>query len=96
MQPELFLIGETATQVVATVMGGFDGVRGWVYHLAVDESARRHGFASRMMQALEQRLAARGCTKINLQIRADNDAVAVFYESLGYQIEERVSMGKRL
>jgi hypothetical protein len=34
--------------------------------------------------------------KINLQVRATNAGVVAFYEQLGYAVEERVSMGKRL
>lgn len=81
----MFLIAESDTQVVGTVMAGYDGHRGWINYLAVDPA--RHG---------EQRLREIGCPKINLQIRADNQSAAAFYERLGYSTDEVVSMGKRL
>ena len=96
VQPELFLVGEVDGRVVATVIGGYDGVRGWVYHLAVARDDRRCGHGRAMMRALEDRFAALGCPKINLQILAHNVEVARFYERLGYHVEERVSMGKVL
>lgn len=96
VQPELFLVAVDSQQVVGTVMGGYDGHRGWVYALAVKPSHRRHGIASQLMAALEQRLVARGCGKLNLQVRASNTGVVAFYRALGYHVEERVSMGKRL
>ena len=37
-----------------------------------------------------------GCSKINLQVRASNATVVEFYKRLGYVIEERMSMGKRV
>ena len=96
VQPELLLVGERDGRVVATVIGGFDGVRGWVYHLAVASAHRRRGCGAAMMREIEARLAAIGCPKVNLQIVADNAAVAAFYERIGYAVEPRVSMGKRL
>ena len=96
VQPELFLVAMEARRVVGTVMGGYDGHRGWIYALAVAPSHRRRGIAVRLMGEVESRLRTAGCTKINLQVRAGNTAVAGFYEALGYAVEERVSMGKRL
>ena len=96
VQPELFLVGCADGRVVATVLAGFDGVRGWIHHLAVHPAARRRGIATRLMRAAEAGLAALGCPKVNLQVRATNAAVVEFYRTLGYQVEERVSMGKRL
>ena len=77
-------------------MGGFDGHRGWVYYLAVASEHRRKGVARDLMAALETLLLAYGCTKINLQVRVTNQDVVDFYLGLGYIIEDRVSMGKRI
>jgi ribosomal protein S18 acetylase RimI-like enzyme len=96
VQPELFLVGESEGRVVATVLAGFDGVRGWIHHLAVAPPLRRRGIARALMNAAEAGLARLGCDKVNLQVRASNAAVVAFYRALGYAIEERVSMGKRL
>ena len=95
-QRDLFLVGHLNGRLVATVMGGFDGFRGWVYHLAVAPDLRRKGFGRKMMEFAEGRLRELGCPKINLQVRASNQAVVDFYKSLGYGIEDRVSMGKQL
>jgi len=96
IQPELFLVGIFENQLIATVMGGFDGFRGWVYHLAVTPNMRKRGFGKKMMQTLEKKLMELGCHKINLQVRELNRGVVEFYESLGYEVEDRISMGKRL
>ena len=81
---------------MATVLAGFDGFRGWVYHLAVATELRRRGFGRQMMAAAEHELRELGCPKINLQVRSSNEAVIEFYERLGYRIEERASLGKRI
>jgi ribosomal protein S18 acetylase RimI-like enzyme len=94
VQPDLFLIGECAGRVVATVVAGYDGHRGWVYHVAVAADARRSGYGSAMMAAAEERLRALGCPKLNLQINRSNAEVVAFYEALGYAVEDRISMGK--
>lgn len=96
VQPELLLVGELAGTIVGAVIAGFDGVRGWIYHLAVLPEHRRRGFATRLVRSAEQRLQSLGCPKVNLQVRATNQEVVAFYRSVGYQVEERVSMGHRL
>ncbi|MEX2541853.1 MAG: GNAT family acetyltransferase [Trueperaceae bacterium] len=96
VQPELFLVGTVAGLPVATVMAGFDGHRGWLNYLAVSPDHRGRSFGRRIVQAAEERLAALGCPKINLQIRASNHAVVDFYRRLGYGVDEVVSMGKRM
>jgi len=96
VQRDLFLVGEAEGRVVCAVMAGYDGFRGWVYHLAVASAHRRKGLGSALMAAVEARLRALGCPKVNLQVRAANAAVVSFYRSLGYEVEERVSMGKAL
>jgi len=95
VQPELFLVGLLDGWVVCTVIGGYDGYRGWVYHLATAPEHRREGFGRQMMNAVEGRLAEIGCPKLNLQVRATNEAVVAFYRALGYRVEDRVSLGKR-
>lgn len=95
-QRELFLVGIAAGRVVATVMAGFDGHRGWAHLVAVAAECRQRGFGRAMMNEAEKRLGQMGCTKINLQVRASNQGVVSFYEKLGYGVEERVSMGKRM
>jgi ribosomal protein S18 acetylase RimI-like enzyme len=96
VQPELLLVGELGGAIVGAVMAGFDGVRGWIYHLAVSPEHRRRGFATRLVRAAEDGLRALGCPKVNLQVRVSNEQVVAFYRRLGYQVEERVSMGRRL
>jgi ribosomal protein S18 acetylase RimI-like enzyme len=95
-QPELFLVIELDARVVATAMVGFDGHRGWVYYLAVDEAVRGRGLARILMDEAERLLIERGCPKIMLMVRADNAGVIGMYEGLGYATESTVVMGKRL
>ena len=96
VQPELLLVGTINEELVGAVIAGFDGVRGWIYHLAVQPEWRRRGFATQLVRAAEAGLRKIGCAKVNLQVRATNSAVVAFYASLGYATEERVSMGRRL
>lgn len=96
VQPELFFVALSDSKVVGTVLAGFDGVRGWVHHLAVTPSCRRKGIASQLMKTAEVGLLKIGCPKVNLQVRATNSVVIAFYEALGYDVEERASLGKRL
>ncbi|MFT5172229.1 MAG: ribosomal protein S18 acetylase RimI-like enzyme [Gammaproteobacteria bacterium] len=96
VQPDLFLLAMCGDQVVGTVMGGYDGHRGWVYALAVKPDHRQQGIATELMAQLETRLLAFGCVKLNLQVRANNVQVIELYQRLGYSVEDRISLGKRL
>jgi ribosomal protein S18 acetylase RimI-like enzyme len=94
-QPELFFVGELDGSIVGTILSGYDGHRGWLYSVAVSPKRHRQGLGSKLVRYAEASLVALGCTKINLQVRATNAAVAAFYAELGYAVEERISMGKR-
>lgn len=94
--PELLLVGEQDGQVVGTVMAGYDGHRGWINYLAVGPAWQRRGLGRALVDAAEERLAALGCAKINLQVRDENEAARGFYEAIGYRLEPIVSFGKRL
>ena len=96
VQPDLFLLAMAGSKVVGTTMAGYDGHRGWVYYVVVSPRFRRQGIGTALMKRAEEDLARLGCPKINLQVRATNEAVVSFYGTLGYEIEERISMGKRL
>ncbi|QEL16497.1 GNAT family acetyltransferase [Limnoglobus roseus] len=93
---DLFFVADAAGEVVGTVMGGYDGHRGWIYSVAVHPGHRRQGIGGQLLRRMESALVERGCLKINLQVRATNAGVIPFYQSLGYAVEELVSMGKRL
>src|SRR5712691_4788312 len=95
-QRELFFVGEIDTAIVGTVLAGYDGHRGWLYSVAIHPRYRRRGLGTTLVRHAEAALAAAGCPKINLQVRTTNAAVVAFYRKLGYEVEERISMGKQI
>lgn len=103
VQPELFLVAEAVRggggargAVVGTAMVGYEGHRGWVNYLAVDAALRGGGLGRALMAEAERLLLARGCPKLNLQVRSTNAEVLAFYARLGYVVDDAVSLGKRL
>lgn len=92
---DLFLVGVDDSALVATVMGGYEGHRGWINYLAVSPARRRLGYGQTIMAEVERRILQRGCPKINLQVRAGNEAVLAFYAALGYADDSVVGLGKR-
>ena len=96
VQADLFLVFESEEVIRGTVIAGFDGVRGWIHKLATDPACQGQGIGQALMHAAEAGLKSLGCPKVNLQVRAGNEAVVGFYESIGYVSEERISMGKQL
>lgn len=96
IQRDLFLVGTLDGTIVGSVMGGYEGHRGWVNYLAVEPSHRRRGIGRTLMKEIERRLSALGCPKVNLQIRAENEEAIQFYERIGFAMDAVLSMGKRL
>jgi ribosomal protein S18 acetylase RimI-like enzyme len=96
VNPEWFLVGELDGETVATCMVGYEGHRGWVHYLGVSPQYQRRGFARQIMAEAEKILREAGCPKINLQIRTSNLGVVEFYRSIGFNVDDVVSMGKRL
>ncbi|WP_116586118.1 GNAT family acetyltransferase [Pectobacterium versatile] len=94
--PDLFLVAEVNGEIVGSVMGGYDGHRGSAYYLGVHPDFRGRGIANALISRLEKKLIARGCPKIHLMVREDNDAVIGMYEKLDYEIVDSVTLGKRL
>jgi len=94
--PDLFLVAECEQKIVGTVMGGFDGRRGMVYHLAVEPAFRVHGVGGKLMQEVESRLQDKGCLKAYLLVTNENDEVIPFYEKRGWQEMKLHLFGKNL
>ncbi|THG29771.1 GNAT family acetyltransferase [Naasia lichenicola] len=102
VQPELFLVddgladGVDGTAVVATVMAGFDGHRGWLYYVAVHPEWQGRGVARRIVAHAEDLLERLGCPKVNIQIRNGNESVQAVWTALGYSPDHATGLGKRL
>lgn len=94
--PDLFLVVQQDGKLIGTVLGGFDGRRGMIYHLAVDPDFRRLGVGRALMDELELRLAAKGCLKYYLLVTNNNPGAQAFYERLGCEQMDLQVYGKRL
>ena len=96
VNPEWFLVGDLDGQLVATVMAGYEGHRGWLNYLAVKPAHQKSGLGRLIVGEAERLLREAGCAKINLQIRSSNSGVIEFYRKLGWSQDDVISMGKRL
>ena len=94
--PDLFLVAEGDSRIIGSVMGGFDGRRGMVYHLGVSPAYRRNGVGRILMEALEERLREKGCLKSYLLVTKDNLEAIQFYEASGWERMELFIYGKEL
>jgi ribosomal protein S18 acetylase RimI-like enzyme len=90
----LFFVAVADGKVVGTVMGGYDGHRGWIYWLAVDPGYRRQKLGTELIRHVERALAEQGSPKVHLHVLLSNAGAIAFYEQLGYRVEELLSMGK--
>ena len=94
--PDLFLVAESEGELAGTVLGGFDGRRGMVYHLAVDAEHRSQGLGTALMAELEARLRARGCRRCYLMVAGEAEDLVAYYERLGWETMNVYMLGKDL
>lgn len=94
--PGLFLVAAQGDAVVGSAMGGWDGRRGWIYHLAVAEGHRRAGLATRLVRQLEAGLVALGARKVNAIVTGGNATGAAFWAASGYRAHDSVQYGREL
>jgi ribosomal protein S18 acetylase RimI-like enzyme len=90
---DLIFVADSGSDLIGACMAGYDGHRGWLYAVAVLKERRRSGAGRRLVNQALASLKELGCVKVNLQIRPNNTEVAAFYESLGFGVEDRLSMG---
>jgi ribosomal protein S18 acetylase RimI-like enzyme len=94
--PDLFLVAEHDGRIIGTVMGGFDGRRGMIYHLAVVREYRQFGLGTALMDEVERRLKERGCLRSYLLVTRDNPSALDFYSRRGWETMEINIMAKDL
>ena len=95
--PDLFLVAEEKSEIIGSVIGGYDGRRGLVYHLAVASAFRGLGIGSLLMEELEARLRAKGCLKCYLLVTEDNPEAEIYYQQRGWQHMDYIHLyGKEL
>ena len=90
---DLVFVADADGAIIGAAIAGYDGHRGWLYSVVVDAAMRRKRVGSALIHHAVGVLRGLGCAKINLQVRSTNAAVVAFYESLGFAVEERISMG---
>jgi len=94
--PDLFLLAEIEGRIVGSVMGGFDGRRGMMYHMAVAKPLRHKGIGTILMEELERRLKEKGCIRYYLLVAKDNTQAVDFYQKRGWEIMDLFALGKDL
>jgi ribosomal protein S18 acetylase RimI-like enzyme len=95
--PDLFLVAEQDGRIVGSVIGGWDGRRAWIYHLAVSPNYQRKGIGAGLVQELEKRLVAKGAKMVNAQVHKLNTSSSTFFKAMGYDERSHLIMiGKQL
>jgi ribosomal protein S18 acetylase RimI-like enzyme len=95
--PDLFLVAVQDDRIVGSIMGGWDGRRGWIYHLAVKPEHQRKGIGVGLVREVEKRLVAKGAKKVNAQVYKWNERSSEFFKAIGYETQPDLTMiGKQL
>jgi len=83
--PGLLLVATADDGVIGSALGGWDGRRGWLYHVVVAEPFRRKGIATRLVRRVEQRLRAAGAAGVRVNVGEENRTAMDFWAALGYE-----------
>ena len=83
-------------ELIACVMVGHDGHRGWLYYLAVKEAPRRQGIAKQLVDAATVWFLERDIVKMQLMVRSENTDALGFYDQLGFETDDVVVRSKRI
>jgi len=95
--PDLFLVAEQDDEIVGSVIGGWDGRRGWIYHLAVKPQHQRMRIGADLVREVEKRLLAKGAKKVNAQVYKWNERSSEFFKAIGYEAQpDLIMIGKQL
>jgi ribosomal protein S18 acetylase RimI-like enzyme len=95
--PDMFLVAVEDEEIVGSVIGGWDGRRGWIYHLAVKPRYQRKGIGRRLVREVEELLLAKGAKKVNAQVYKWNERSSEFFKAVGYEAQpDLVMIGKQL
>jgi len=96
--PELFLVAEDNDgKIIGTLLGGWDGRRGWIHHLGVIPSHQRSGVATKLVKEVERRMKRKGVVKVNALVYESNDRSLKFFEKMGYELDRTLlKHGKEL
>jgi len=94
--PDLALVATEGSRIVGSALGGWDGRRGWIYHVATAEGHRRQGIATKLVARIEAGLGDLGCPKINVIVRDENDDGRGFWKARGYAVHTATQYGKEL
>ena len=94
--PGLFVVAEDDGRLVGSVLGGWDGRRGWLYHVAVAPGHRRNRLASELVALVEDRLRAVGCERCCVIVEAANNDALRFWATLGYERRDTYQLAKSL
>src|SRR5437660_11108863 len=95
--PDLFVVAEHDDEIVGSVIGGWDGRRGWIYHLAVKPQHQRKRIGADLVREVEKRLLAKGAKKVNAQVYKWNKQSSEFFKAIGYEAQpDLIMIGKQL
>ena len=94
--PGSFLVADQQGRLVGSAMGGWDGRRGWIYHVAIAADLRRLGLASALVRRVEDALRGAGCRRCLVSVEGGNDAALAFWRRLGYVERGTSQLGKSL
>ncbi|MBN1883187.1 MAG: GNAT family N-acetyltransferase [Deltaproteobacteria bacterium] len=92
--PETSLVLTRNDIVIGSVLGGFDGRRGYLYHLAVRKEDQGLGYGTMLLKEVERRFHALGAMRLHLMIYTDNEA-AEFYKKRNWWVRDELVLMSR-
>lgn len=89
--PNYCFVGQENNSIIAAVLGGFDGRRGWVHHLAIDPKYQKKGYGKQLLDVLISAFEKDNIIKIKLEVVESNKEVIEFYVHEGWDLRPEIT-----
>lgn len=86
--PDISCVVESNSEVVAAALGGHDGRRGFLYHLAVRTEFRRQGLGRALVRTALTAMRSAGVLKCHVMVFRTNRAGREFWSSVGFHLRD--------
>jgi len=88
--PGCSFVAQKDGKIVGAVLGGHDGRRGYLHHLAVYPPARKMGIGSALTETVLRELHRQRIERVHIFVYADNKEGIAFWERTGWRLRSNL------
>ena len=82
--PETCFVAESENKIIGVILSGHDGRRGYIHHTSVNDTVRKQGIGTELVNTAIEALKEQGINKVALVAFRTNKLGNYFWESQGF------------